>query len=107
MQGLIVELNLGPSWKLEMAALLSQLGCVTISPKIIEMARRGDPLSSSQQKAIDRHPVIGSDLLKKIPRLEEIAWMVSQQHTRPDSSVAEFPAELSARCGGPPRCGRI
>lgn len=93
-QSMIAELNLFPSWKFEMAALLSQLGCVTISPKIIELARRGEPLSSTQQKALERHPAIASDLLRKIPRLEEIAWMVSQQNTRFDSSGADTASDL-------------
>ena len=34
------------------------------------------------------------DLLRKIPRLEEIAWMVSQQNTRFDSSGADTASDL-------------
>jgi response regulator RpfG family c-di-GMP phosphodiesterase len=93
-QSLIVELKLNPPWKFEMAALLSQLGCVTIPPKIIEMARRGELLSSAQQKAFERHPTVASDLLKKIPRLEDIAWMVSHQNDKLGASVATVSGDL-------------
>lgn len=93
-QGLIAELRLTPPWKFEMAALLSQLGCVTIPPKIIEMARRGEVLSSAQQKAFERHPAVASDLLKKIPRLHDIAWMVSKQHTKLTPPVADVANDL-------------
>jgi CheY-like chemotaxis protein len=92
---LITDLHLGPPWKFEMAALLSQLGCVTIPPKIIEVARRGDLLSSAQQKAFERHPAVASDLLKKIPRLEDIAWMVSQQKTKINPLTSTVPSDLA------------
>lgn len=93
-QILLAELQLTPPWKYEMAALLSQLGCVTIPPKIIEMARRGELLSSAQQKAYEQHPAVASDLLKKIPRLHDIAWMVSQQNTKINPSTEEISRDL-------------
>jgi CheY-like chemotaxis protein len=93
-QSLIVELKLNPPWKFEMAALLSQLGCVTIPPKIIELARRGELLSSAQQKALERHPAVASDILKKIPRLEDIAWMVSHQNDKLSASTTTVSGDL-------------
>jgi response regulator RpfG family c-di-GMP phosphodiesterase len=93
-QTMVAELQLDSPWKFEMAALLSQLGCVTLPPKIIEMARRGEILTSAEQKAFDRHPAVASDLLKKIPRLEDIAWIVAQQRTKLGPSVAGISNEL-------------
>ena len=78
-QQLAAELKLGSEWKLEMAALLSQLGCITLPPEIMTRAQRGEELSKAELSAFDQHPIITRDLLKKIPRLEDIAWIVAQQ----------------------------
>lgn len=94
-QSLMTELHVGPSWQIEMAAMLSQLGCVTLPPKIIEMERRGEILSSGQQKAFDMHPAVAGILLKKIPRLQDVAWMVAQQRTKLDASFASVSEEIA------------
>jgi hypothetical protein len=88
-------MQLGSPWKYEMAALLSQLGCVTLSTDIIERSRRGEPLTLAQQKEFDVHPVIAGMLLKKIPRLEHVSWMVAQQRTKLNSSIPGISKELA------------
>jgi response regulator RpfG family c-di-GMP phosphodiesterase len=76
---LAAELKLDGEWKVEMAALLSQLGCITLPPEIMTRVQRGEELSEAQLSAFDQHPIITRDLLKKIPRLEDIARIVAQQ----------------------------
>ena len=94
-QSLVAEMQLSSSWQYEMAAMLSQLGCVTLPPKIIEMERHGEQLTSGQQKAFDMHPAIAGVLLKKIPRLQDVAWMVAQQRTKLEDSVTSVSKELA------------
>jgi FixJ family two-component response regulator len=72
-------LRLENAWQYEVAALMSQLGCVTLPPEIIETVYAGHKLSAEEQAQYDGHPSIAGDLLSKIPRLEPIGWMIKYQ----------------------------
>jgi len=76
-------LGLENAWQYEIAALMSQLGCVTLPPEIIEAVYAGQKLSVEEQLQYDGHPSIAGDLLSKIPRLEPIAWMIRYQTQDP------------------------
>ncbi len=67
------------SWQFEMAALLSQLGCVTLHPDTVEAAYAGKELEPEEQERFNRHPRAAWELLSHIPRMEPVAWMISQQ----------------------------
>ena len=73
-------------WKIEIAAMLSQIGCVTIPEDVLARQYRGEELSRSEQEAFDAHSSIGQDLLKNIPRLEGIAEIIAYQAKRFDGS---------------------
>jgi hypothetical protein len=81
-------MKLGNAWQYEVAAMLSQLGCVTLAPETIDAVYRGEPLSPNEQAQYDAHPSVAYGLLSKIPRLEAIAWMIQHQ-TRPVSETEE------------------
>ncbi|MCC7413584.1 MAG: response regulator [Gammaproteobacteria bacterium] len=90
-------------WEIETAALLSQLGCVVLPPAAVEMLARGDtPAGDSAQLALT-HPLLGSDLLADIPRLEGVAASIRYQHKGydgsgfPDEAVAGEALPLGAR----------
>lgn len=72
-------MKLGNPWQYEVAAILSQLGCVTLAPETIEAVDSGKSLSEAEQAQYDAHPNIAYGLLSKIPRLEPIAWMIRHQ----------------------------
>ncbi len=76
------ELGVANEWMYEMAAMLSQLGCVTIPTETIERAYRGEQLSSSEHKMFDAHPGIGKGLIAHIPRMEIIAEMIGRQREK-------------------------
>jgi len=82
-QEIAKKLGLESPWRLEAAAMLSQLGCVTLDPETIESAYCGRVLSSEEQSRFDMHPSIARDLLRNIPRLEPIAWMIGEQRSNP------------------------
>jgi response regulator RpfG family c-di-GMP phosphodiesterase len=67
-------------WKFEIAAMLSQLGCVTMVPEVIDAVYAGEKLPPHQQALYDSHPRITSDLLKNIPRMASVAWMIAHQN---------------------------
>jgi CheY-like chemotaxis protein len=77
---IVTAMNLGNPWQYEVAAMLSQLGCVTLPPKIVDAVYKGDKLSAAEQKQYDAHPRVAHDLISKIPRLEPIAWMIEHQN---------------------------
>jgi response regulator RpfG family c-di-GMP phosphodiesterase len=74
------------TWELELAAMLSQIGCITIPPKVLEKRRLGKPLTEAEQQVLARIPEIGASLLRNIPRLELVAQMVLYQAKAYDGS---------------------
>jgi response regulator RpfG family c-di-GMP phosphodiesterase len=69
-------------WRFEAAAMLSQLGCVTLDADLIQRVFAGDILAPEDQVRYDAHPQAARHLLASIPRLEAIAWMIGQQLTK-------------------------
>jgi response regulator RpfG family c-di-GMP phosphodiesterase len=78
----VKKLGLSAGWRYEAAAMLSQLGCVTLDAELMQSAYMGKQLSPGEQARFDAHPGFASDLLVNIPRLEPIAWMISQQNVK-------------------------
>src|SRR5260370_8053653 len=86
-------MKLGNPWQYEVAAILSELGCVTLAPETIEAIYRGDTLSAAEQAQYDTHPKVAFELLSKIPRLKPIAWMIEHQN-RPVSPAESEGGEM-------------
>jgi response regulator RpfG family c-di-GMP phosphodiesterase len=76
---LVSKFGLPSPWRFEAAAMLSQLGCVTLDPEVIQAAYLGKSLSPEDQARFAAHPQVARELLVNIPRLEPIAWMIGQQ----------------------------
>jgi response regulator RpfG family c-di-GMP phosphodiesterase len=93
-QQLTTEMKLSHQWKFEMAALLSQLGCVTVPPDILTRMLCGEELSDQQRAILDRHPLATRELLEKIPRLEDVAWIIAQQRLPFGTYDGEAPEQL-------------
>jgi FixJ family two-component response regulator len=93
-------MKLGNPWQYEVAAMMSQLGCVTLPPETIQAVYGGEKLSANEQTLYDAHPSVASGLLSKIPRLEPIAWMIEHQNnpvpesTDPDMADVRMGAEI-------------
>jgi len=71
-------------WPLELAALLAEIGAVTIPPFVIDKVRRGATLTEDEQKIWNRVPETGYTLLRNIPRLEPVAEIVRFQRKHYD-----------------------
>lgn len=79
------KLEIDDAWQVELAAMLSQLGCVTFDPALLRAAEEGR-MTPEQQAAFSRHPEVGASLLGKIPRMQGVAAMVGAQlDTEPPS----------------------
>ena len=79
---IVTVMKLGNPWQYEVAAMMSQFGCVTLPPETIEAVYSGEKLCASEQAQYDAHPSVAYGLLSKIPRLEPIAWMIEHQNSR-------------------------
>ncbi|HYK90602.1 MAG TPA: HD domain-containing phosphohydrolase [Acidobacteriota bacterium] len=88
------QMGLRNSWELEIAAMLSQLGIVTVPTVVLAKARAGRVLSSAEKNMLVRMPEIGRKLLAEIPRLEAVAQIVLYQNKRFDGTG--FPADSVA-----------
>lgn len=63
-------------WQVELAAMLSPLGAVTLPPDLVDRADRGAELRDDEQQMIAGLPEVTARLLANIPRLEPCARMI-------------------------------
>ena len=78
-QQLCSDLQVAPRWPVELAAMLSQIGCTTIPQETLTNIYRGENVSDAAWSAYQDHPRIGRELLVNIPRLEPVAEIVGYQ----------------------------
>ena len=92
-------LGLENKWRFEVAALLSHLGCVTLSQETLDKIIAGRPLSKEEQALYEKHPQVAASLLKRIPRMEEVAAMVEGQYEPPGDpeEIRKDPVLLGAQ----------
>ena len=69
-------------WQIEVAAMLSQIGCVSIPSQILAKAYEGKELTVAERKVFEAYPLAGQQLIASIPRLEEVTEIIAyqQQH---------------------------
>jgi len=75
-KGIVAELldniEVGDRWEVEVAAMLSQVGAVTLPPKVVEKLHRGAPLDEDETDMVSRLPDLADRLLQGIPRLDGV-----------------------------------
>jgi response regulator RpfG family c-di-GMP phosphodiesterase len=72
-------MELDQSWQFESAALLSQLGCVTLPAELVRKQSTGQPLAEQELAEFSAHANVGADLLSTIPRMEDVAQYIRYQ----------------------------
>jgi response regulator RpfG family c-di-GMP phosphodiesterase len=78
---LVLALNFEEhSWEIELAALLSQIGAVTIPQEVLYRYIKGVELNHSDREMIESIPRFGKQLIRNIPRLENVAEAVGNQN---------------------------
>jgi response regulator RpfG family c-di-GMP phosphodiesterase len=78
------HLEIADVWEVEIAATLSQLGCVSVPEDILRKAACGQPLSPAEVPILAGHPQIGHGLIAQIPRLDGVAEIIRCQGKRYD-----------------------
>ncbi|MBN2162789.1 MAG: response regulator [Pontiellaceae bacterium] len=96
-------LNLPDGWKYEIAAMLSQIGYITIPPEILEKDLTGETLTPREQEMLRNRSKSTCQMIERIPRLEEITQMIalldSDVPAGPDRDCVHTGALLLTVCG--------
>ena len=74
-----MDLGIEELWKIEIASMLSMVGTYMMESKALEQILSGREVSSTDRKEFVAHPNLGSKLVAKIPRLEDIAEIIKSQ----------------------------
>ncbi|MFD0524294.1 HD domain-containing phosphohydrolase [Paractinoplanes durhamensis] len=87
-------------WELRIAAMLGQVGMMAVPSEVLTEVRAGGQISREAEAIYHSHPALGADLIRRIPRLHDIAeWVAAQPVT-----LAEAIMPMSARAD-PPEAG--
>ncbi len=73
-------------WQVELGAMLSQIGCVTIPDDVLKKVYRGLTLSEDENIMFQNHSQIGADMIKNIPRMDKVAEIIRYQEKNYDGS---------------------
>lgn len=92
-------LGLDQAWEIEVAAMLSQIGFITLPPEVMDKFARGDDLTETEQGMVERIPGLNAKLLAPIPRLERIRQMLLLQDPRVRARATEAGHDASAGAG--------
>jgi len=76
---LVAELGVPLSWQLEVAVMLSQIGCIVLTPENNEKLYYGRPLSPEETESTQCVPTLSLQLIESIPRLEAVQAILEAQ----------------------------
>jgi len=93
------ELGAQDMWQLESAAMLSQIGCVSLSQDLVLRKTRGEQLAEDEMAEYAAHAGVGADLVKAIPRMEKVAEAIRYQEKSFDGKG--YPADSTKGEGIP------
>jgi response regulator RpfG family c-di-GMP phosphodiesterase len=94
-----IELGLKNTWEIEIAAMLSQIGCVIVPEETLQKIKRSEPLNEKELQLYHQHPNIAHNLISRIPRLQSVAEIISLQsqffgshsgENQPESELAKL-----------------
>ena len=82
-------LHIEPTWEVELAGLLCQLGCVTVPADILAKTFSGDELTVEEAKCHDRMHEVSAVLIDHIPRLERVSRIIARLGLTASPSATE------------------
>lgn len=84
-----VELDIPLDWRIEMSAMLSQIGCVTLPESLVKLAYSSMRLSEEDERALADRFSIAAQLIEAVPRLETVAASIVQSAEAPKGGLPE------------------
>jgi hypothetical protein len=88
-------LDIRERWQVEVAAMLSQLGHITLPPDTAEKVYFGQPLSYEEQKLVEKLPAQTEQLLSNIPRIEAVREILAS-YPKPLANAGPAPDKLAS-----------
>jgi response regulator RpfG family c-di-GMP phosphodiesterase len=85
---LMDHFGISERWPVEVAAMLSQVGYVTLPAKTQEKVYQAEQLTKDEERMLERIPQVLEQLLARIPRLETVREIL-RLHMRPFNSDGE------------------
>ncbi|MUM76438.1 response regulator [Pseudodesulfovibrio sp. F-1] len=82
------RLGLNQTLSLDLAAMLCQLGSVTLTDAVLGKVFRGEPLTDDERTAFEAHPAVTARMLAHIPRMERVSEIILHQN----DSLSDTPA---------------
>lgn len=79
MMAVLKEMGIIKSWWMDPLVSLSQIGCVILPRNMMQKVASGEPLNTEELQMFEQYPLLGADLLSKIPRLEKIVEGIRYQ----------------------------
>jgi response regulator RpfG family c-di-GMP phosphodiesterase len=76
---LAAALQLPDRWQWGLSALVSQIGCVALPSELLSKVEAGQTLTEEERRLHESHPEVAGKLLLAIPRLEDVAEIVTAQ----------------------------
>ncbi len=93
------NLHLKSTLHLELAAMLSQVGCVIVPDAVMEKVETGKPLSVEELGTYATHPSVAASLLANIPRMERVSDIILRQNDRlSDNPTQPVEARILKAC---------
>jgi response regulator RpfG family c-di-GMP phosphodiesterase len=74
------RLEVSDIWQLETAAMLSQIGWFLLPTHTLRKLYDGRNLTADETRTLDINPKISADLIKNIPRMDEVAEIILYQN---------------------------
>lgn len=86
LSALLDHLQIAEQWPIQVAALLSQIGAITLPDETLQKIKAGEPLKPQEDAMLAQIPSIGEKLLSHIPRLEPVREILLHQDAHYDGS---------------------
>ena len=67
------------TWSFKLAAMLSQVGCISVPGEVLQKVIAGQELDSVENAMYNRFPAEGAKMIEEIPMLEGVAAIVRNQ----------------------------
>lgn len=83
-------------WPIEVAAMLSQIGWVTLPVETVEKIHRGQELTAEEKGMVERLPSIAEKLLEGIPRIDTVRQILARVGRARSTTANPSPNDIVA-----------
>ncbi len=76
---MLKQMKIEAAWQIEIAAMISQIGCVTVPDSILNKVYKDLNISHEDRVMYQLHTQTSSEIISKIPRMENVAQIIAYQ----------------------------